>query len=404
MIISGASRSNGAFFAQHLMRADHNERVEVVELRGFAFAEDVPTAFLELRQQAIGTNCKNYFYHADLNPREGERLSPEQWAEARDMLARELGLQGQPCLVVEHEKDGRTHQHVIWSRINADTMTAIHDGHNYRKHEEAARAIEAAFSLTPVERCLTRDKEQTPRQARTPADWETFRAQESGLEPQDIRTEVTELWRHSDNGLAFAAALEERGYILARGDRRDFCIIDREGDEHSLARRISGVKAAEIRARMEGVDRDALPSVAEARAMARTRLDEGSSGTAEPQAQDTAPAGVAPVAPTMADPWEGERAPRQGAFAEVMGEVMQRARAAAMQRIEERTIGRAEPYLAWLGVMREHVRHLADDVRDYWRQVFHREEAAPETPTTTVTGAQLDSPQRPPPSPMEPSL
>lgn len=397
MIISGASRSNGTFFARHLMRADHNERVEVVELRGFAHAEDARSAFAELRQQAMGTQCKNYFYHADLNPRADERLSPEQWEKATDLLERELGLTGQPRLVVEHEKEGRTHRHVVWGRVDADTMTTIHDGHNYRKHEDAARAIEAAFSLQPVERCLTRDKEQTPRPERTPADWETFRAQESGLKPQDIKAEVTELWQRSDNGLAFAAALEEAGYILARGDRRDFCIIDREGDEHSLARRISGAKASEIRARMEGVERDALPSVAQARELARARVGEESGGETAQRTPEAAPA--APVAPVTADPWESERTPRQGAFAEVMGEVMQHARAQALARIETRTKP-FERFAAWCGVMREHVQHLAEDVREHWGRYFQRGDAPAEgTPGTTVHAPSLEPPNRQHPEP-----
>jgi hypothetical protein len=53
--------------------------------------------------------------------------------------------------------------------------------------------------------------------------------------------------------------------VLCRGDRRDFCIIDPAGHDHSLARRIEGVKAAELRAFMGDIDRDALPSVAEGR-------------------------------------------------------------------------------------------------------------------------------------------
>ena len=160
--------------------------------------------------------------------------------------------------------------------------SAIHDSYNYRRHEEAAREIEETFGLRPVASTLTRDKENVPRVERRPDDWESFRAQESKIDPQAMKVELTELWQHSDSGPAFAAALEERGYILARGDRRDFCVIDRAGDEHSLGRRLSGVKAAEIRSRMEDVDRSTLPSVEEGRALARQRQEEapqGSGGT-----------------------------------------------------------------------------------------------------------------------------
>ena len=86
-----------------------------------------------------------------------------------------------------------------------------------------------------------------------------------------MKAEVTELWNAADSARAFAAALEERGYVLCKGDRRDFCIIDPAGNEHSLARRIAGAKASDIRSRMAAIGRDALPSVAQGRAQAQQR-------------------------------------------------------------------------------------------------------------------------------------
>src|SRR6185312_8910442 len=42
-------------------------------------------------------------------------------------------------------------------------------------------------------------------------------------------------------------------------------IVDQKGGIHSLARRIDGMKAAGLREFMAAVDRDSLPSIAEAR-------------------------------------------------------------------------------------------------------------------------------------------
>ena len=91
-----------------------------------------------------------------------------------------------------------------------------------------------------------------------------------GLDPKAIKMEITALWQRADNGQAFKAGLEASGYILAKGDRRDFVLIDPRGDDHSLARRL-GVKAAELRERMKDVDRTALPSVAEAKTRQNVR-------------------------------------------------------------------------------------------------------------------------------------
>lgn len=399
MIINGASRSNGAFFSRHLMRADHNERVSLVEMRGLASAEDVREAFRELKQRAEGTACKNYFYHANLNTREDEVLTPEQWAQAVNVLERELQLEGQPRFIIEHEKEGRTHQHVIWGRVDAETMTTIHDGHNYRRHEIAAREIEAAFDLSPVESTLTRDKETTPRPERGPQDWESFRAQESKIDPKAMKAELTELWQHSDTGPAFAAALEERGYILARGDRRDFCIIDQAGDEHSLGRRISGVKATEIRARMADVDAEALPSVAEGREMARQRQEEPQDSGDAPQ-PSSAPVDpfaavlVETVSEATSSPLPTPQAqpsptPGRDAFDQVMAETVQEERHAAP--VSDEGGGRFERFRAWLGGMREYVADLSHQARDYWGSYFQRDE--PEAGLQTPPGNVVTSPE-----------
>jgi hypothetical protein len=274
MIISGGSRSNGKWFSTHLLK-DENERVSVVEIRGLG-AQDVREAFREMEFIAEGTNCKNYFYHANLNPKAHERLTEEQWEQAEDMLERHLRLDGHARFVVEHEKGGRIHRHVVWCRIDPDTMTATSDSFTARDHEKAAREIEQAFGLEPVESVLVKDR-ATERPERRAAHWEKFRSHATGLDPEAMRDEITALWQGADSGQAFRAALENSGYLLAKGDRRDFVIVDAAGHEHSLAKRISGERAATIRARLGDIDRDELPTVADAREWVRAAADSESS-------------------------------------------------------------------------------------------------------------------------------
>jgi len=270
MIINGGSRCNGGFFAAHLMNQKDNERAELRELRGFA-AATVDGAFREMAAVASGTRCKNYFYHANINPRDHEHLTPAQWVQAVDTLEKNLGLTGQPRMVFEHEKDGRTHQHVIWSRIDTERMRAISDKQTAKIHERTSRELEIAFDLVRGKSTLEPDRDE-PRPERGPKSWETFRGTKSGIDPREIKAELSELWRAADSGAAFKAAVEDRGYILARGDRRDFCIVDHAGDAHSLARRLTGVSVAELRERMADIDRASLPSVAEARATQQDRF------------------------------------------------------------------------------------------------------------------------------------
>lgn len=266
MVINGHSRSNGAFFSKHLMKAEDNERVEVKEIRGL-MAQDVKEAFLEMRMIAAGTGAKNYFYHANLNPREGEHLTPEQWTIAVDTLEKNLGLEGHARFVVEHEKNGRTHQHVIFSRVNPDTMTTVSDSFNYLAHTDTARELEQLFDHEPTRVPPAPERDRFK-------DWETFRAQESGIDPKEMKAEITALWQQSDSGRAFQAAVEEKGYLLAKGDRRDFILIDQEGDIHSLARWVDSAKAADIRAKMGDLDRDSLMDAKEASAWMKAKEGE----------------------------------------------------------------------------------------------------------------------------------
>ncbi|NGZ96227.1 MAG: hypothetical protein CV089_08885 [Nitrospira sp. WS110] len=273
MIINGGARKSGGFFARHLMKAEENERVEIKEMRGL-YAEDLPEAFREMRMLAAGTRAENYFYHANVNPMEDEQLTPEQWEQTADTLERNLGLENHPRVIIEHTKNGRTHQHIVWSRVDMDTGTVTPATDNYYIHAQTARELEQAFSLAPVQLPLPPERDRVK-------DWESFRGQESGIDPKEMKAEITALWHQSDSGGAFQAAIEEKGYLLAKGDRRDFVLIDPAGDVHSLARRIDGAKAADIRAKMVDLDRDSLLSAKEASAWMKGKEEAENSGSSD---------------------------------------------------------------------------------------------------------------------------
>jgi DNA polymerase-4 len=107
-------------------------------------------------------------------------------------------------------------------------------------------------------------------------------ASRTGISPKAVREHITGLWQRTDSGRAFAEALAESGWILARGDRRDFVAIDPKGGAHSLARRIEGANAKDVRARMADLDPSRLPSAQEARAVQRGRAGEGATLDRQP--------------------------------------------------------------------------------------------------------------------------
>ena len=269
MIIKGVSCKGFRRLAVHLTRTDTNERAEVREIRGTA-AEDLRGALLEMEAVAAGARTTKPFYHGSINTREDERLTDEQRTQAIDRLEAKLGLTGQPRVVVIHEKEGREHCHIVWSRIDLDRMAAISDSHNYRKHEEVARALEKEFGLERVQGAhVERDGQRRP--DRTPSHREMLQAERTGVSPQQARELVTGTWNTTKNGKEFQAALAEKGWILARGDRRDFVAIDPNGGVHSIARRIEGAQAADVRERFADIDPRGLMSVAEAKQVQRER-------------------------------------------------------------------------------------------------------------------------------------
>jgi hypothetical protein len=272
VIIKGKSVGGGKRLATHLMRTDTNERAEVRELRGVA-AGTLRGSLLEMEAVASGTRTTKPFYHASINTRADEKLTDEQRAQAIDRLEEKLGLSGQPRVVVVHEKEGREHCHIVWSRIDLDRMTAISDSHNYRKHEEVARDLEREFHHERVQGAHA-EREGKERPGRTPSHAEMLQAERGAISPAEAKALITDLWRHADSGQSFKRALEAHDWVLARGDRRDFVVIDPNGGTHSLARRVEGAKAKDIRARMADLDPALLLSVAEARAIQRQRLEQ----------------------------------------------------------------------------------------------------------------------------------
>src|ERR1700730_14683791 len=269
VIIKGTSCSGFRRLATHLLRTDTNERAEVKEVRG-AVAEDLLGAFREMESVAARTRATKAFYHASINTRPDDQLTDEQRMQAIDRLEAELNLYGQARAVVVHSKEGREHCHIVWSRIDLDSMTAISDSNNYYKHEKVARALEREFGQERVQGAhIERDGKQRP--DRTPSHSEMLQADRTGLNPQPAQELMTGIWQSTKSGKEFQAALEDKGWILARGDRRDFVAIDPNGGGHRVARRIAGANAAEVRQRFADIDPRVLSSVAEAKRIQRVR-------------------------------------------------------------------------------------------------------------------------------------
>jgi hypothetical protein len=249
-----------------------------------------------------GTRGTKGLYHVNIDPAEEYVMSLEQWQRTVEVLEKELGFEGQPRAVVLHQKQGRQHLHVVWARTDIDTMTLRSDSMNYPAHERASKALELEFGQEPVPgKHAKRDREKQPEfpnAAVNHAEWQ--QAERTGIDPAERKDQITALKQASDSPQAFMSALEEQGYILARGDRRDFVLVDEAGEVYSLRRQLHGMKAADLREYMKGLDPEILPS-AEQAAQLQQKIQDAKKQAPEKQPE---PAPPEPVQPEPAQPAE----------------------------------------------------------------------------------------------------
>lgn len=272
MIIKGGSRGGPKWLGRHLTRTDTNERVEVLELQ--SPHDNLTEAFRDWQTIAEGTSGRKGLYHANIDPALGYAMTRDQWWRSVQVLEHELHLEGQPRAVVLHNKNGREHLHVVWSRTDLATMTLKSDSHNFAAHERASLALEREFGHEHVPgKHAKRDRnlqQEPPKAALSQAEWQ--QAERTGLDPRAVKAEIARLFAQSDTGRALQAGLEDAGYVLAKGDR-DFVVVDQGGGIHALGRAVK-VPAAALRVFMRDVTRDDLPTVAEARGRQEARAAE----------------------------------------------------------------------------------------------------------------------------------
>ena len=251
MILKGNQRGGGQQLAAHLQNSFDNERVEIADVRG-SVAQDLSGAFAEWAAEARGTRCKKFLYSRFPSI----PTSPTGEPPANNILNCWSGpsavwkLVGQPRAAVFHEKrdkDGvlREHCHAVWSRIDTDRMKAVQISHDRLKlravAQEFARdhGLELPDGMKPGNSRDSRRDRYNKRAAQENLAQEKQQQERTGRLPKaERRAEIASCWTGTKNGAAFVHALETRGYLLARGDKRDYVVIDAYGEIHSLSRQL----------------------------------------------------------------------------------------------------------------------------------------------------------------------
>lgn len=244
MILKGSQRSGGKQLGLHLLKTEENEHVEIHEVRGFV-ADDVMGAMKEAHALSQGTKCRQYLFSVSLNPPADESVRADVFEQACDTIEKRLGLEGQPRMIVFHEKEGRRHAHAVWSRIDADTMTARPLPFFKRTLNGIAKELylENGWAMPDG----FRDSRLRDPRSFTLGEWQ--QAKRVGIDPREVKGAALEAWAVSDNGPAFARALEERGLFLAQGDRRGHVALTVDGEAFAISRLV-GLRQKDVAAKL----------------------------------------------------------------------------------------------------------------------------------------------------------
>ncbi len=248
MILKGNRRGGGMQMALHLLNVEDNEHVTVHEMRGFV-SDSLSEALTEAYAISRGTRCKKFLYSLSLSPPEIESVPVEIFEKAINDIEEKLGFSNQPRAIVFHEKEGRRHAHCIWSRIDVEEMKAIDPSYDKLQLRDISRELYLEHGWK-MPRGLMNSKECDPLNF-TQAEWQ--QAKRTKQDPRAIKQAFQDCWAISDSRTAFANALEERGYYLARGDRRGFVALDWRGEVYAISRWV-GVKAKDVKARLGSPD------------------------------------------------------------------------------------------------------------------------------------------------------
>jgi hypothetical protein len=244
MIIKASQRGGARSLSQHLLNANDNEHIHVHEISGFV-SDSLHGAFQEAEAISKGTRCKQFLFSVSLSPPKSEHVPIETFEDAARRIENSLKLQGQPRVLVFHEKSGRLHAHAVWSRIDAEKMRAINLPYFKNKLMEISKELYLENSWQLPQGHISREN-------RNPLNFTTnqwYQAKRIGENPKQIKQILQESWAISKTKPMFEKSLEKNGYYLAKGDRRGYVAVDWRGEVYSLSRWLN-LKNKELRDRL----------------------------------------------------------------------------------------------------------------------------------------------------------
>lgn len=269
MIVKGSARKDGPAMAVYFMESEDGARL----LFSSDPMGDTLTAMTEWDEIGRLTKGEKPLYHMQLCPDAKYAVSDEQWKRMAEIVLEEIGAKGHDYELYFHpgvKEDGEPdmpHAHLGVCRTNRDTLKMFDLGFNYQAHERASLRIakEMGMEIVPGKHAK-RDRQKQkdfPRAEARQADHQ--QATRTELTVEQRREQVTALRAAADNAQAFKSALEDAGYVLAKGDKRGLVIVDEQGEVYSLSKQLTDIKGKDYKDFVAPLDPKYLPSVNEAK-------------------------------------------------------------------------------------------------------------------------------------------
>ena len=259
----GHSFKGAGMYYLHDKEAQTAERVEWTQARNMP-VNDNTAAINWMAYTAMNTEKLKQESGVPLTGRKREKgvvytfslsWSPEEkpdkvlMIKSADETLELLGLKDHQSLIVAHNDTKHPHVHVICNLINPNDGR-MHDPDWGSKLKMSEWALKHEFENGKVY-CQQREENIAKRREGKAVKYR---------EPlHDRKAEIQEIYRQSENGAAFTAALEAKGYTLTTGNRRRFVLVDDEGKIHSLSRQLDKDQCKEHLQKLSDLDHVDLP-------------------------------------------------------------------------------------------------------------------------------------------------
>lgn len=234
-----------------------NERVLFAETLNMAGLEaNRATAHLMKETAKQNKRCEKPVYTFSLSWSPEEQPSQEQMKAVALEALKVLRMEEHQAMIFAHNDTQHPHIHVLANRIHPETLKAANNFQDFKR-----------LSAWAINYEREQGKIYCPEREARAAEREQNQGQNQHRYAENT---LTKAWSHSDNGKAFQAALEEKGWKFGLGDnnKNKFLAVSPSGKPLDILRELNKtldkgqkLRAADIERRFADLNRDQLKYV-----------------------------------------------------------------------------------------------------------------------------------------------